>query len=51
MARGKSYEGEDFTLSWTITLQVPDRASKAKKGAPRKMKTILDGIGAFFFCI
>jgi ABC-type multidrug transport system ATPase subunit len=49
MSRGKSYEGEDFTLSWTVTLQVPDNKSQpyadgcGKKGA-RPMKTILDGI-------
>ncbi len=52
MARGKSYEGEEFALSWTITLQVdvvPSAASKAKakatgEAAPAYKKTILDGI-------
>ena len=48
MARGKSYEGEDFTLSWKITLQVHDKSSALGKGkGPKKVKIILNNIGAF----
>jgi len=50
MSRGKSYEGAEFRLSWTITLEVPDKRRQAKgkggcKGAP-PTKTILSNIGA-----
>ncbi len=54
MSRGKSYEGEEFRLSWTITLEVPDKQRQAKgkgcKGVP-PTKTILSNIGASRVCV
>lgn len=44
LSRGKSYEGEHFSLSWSISLAVP--VGKKKGCTKPQTKTILDGIGA-----
>jgi ABC-type multidrug transport system ATPase subunit len=41
VSRGKSYEGENFSLSWKITLQVPLNPSSSNKGGSKGFDRLL----------